>query len=118
MKWLRIFFERMISIFRKIEMPLSHCRDANGNLNPELIKEAYVLFDYENKPICICVLANGVWVTLPFSEQLDNELKAILTGGRYTNRYLSALIEIQDKYEADLLERNAIMSNSKKNRAE
>lgn len=109
MKWIIKCFE---FIFRKHVMALENFRDENGKFKPELISDGYVLLDYENKPICICVCANGVWLTFPFSEILDKELADILKE-KYTTRYLKVLIEIQDKFEADLLYREEILKKSK-----
>lgn len=111
MKW---FLKFILNVFRKKIMALDEYRTESGDLNPEIITEAYVLLDYENKPICICVLVNGAWVTFsPFDEKLDADLKKILKGGKYTDRYLSALIKIQDEFEEDILERRTLLNNSK-----
>lgn len=111
MRW---FFKIILNLLKRKKMILDEFREENGELDPEVISEAYVLFDYENNPICICVCVKGTWFTFtPFDEKLDSDLKKTL-GNKYTNRYLSELIKIQDEFGADLLARSDLLNKSKK----
>lgn len=113
MKSLKIIFNW---IFGKGAMALENYRDEKGNLKAEEISEGYVLLDYSGNPLCICVCAGGVWVTItPYNQSLDKELATLLKG-KYTTRHLKWLVEIQDKFEADLLTREELLKNSKTNR--
>jgi len=109
MKWCRKIF---YWLFGGGAMVLDVYRDDNGRLKPDEISEGYVLYDYNNKPIAIFVCANGVWLTIiPYDEGLDKEL-GLLLGEKFVSRNLEYLVEIQERFAADLAERKNILRKS------
>lgn len=80
------------------------------------ISEGYVLLDYSDNPLCICVCTNGDWVTITQYDPLfDKELCELLKD-KYTTRRLKWLVEIQNKFESDLLTRKEMLKKSKASR--